>query len=344
MITKTDRFGIVVASNRQDPTRPSSQGRQSRVGRLIAYAAVMLSTAVSAGAEAPLDTQSRDAANSSPPSSLFNAISKDGDLMRDGLTIGGPFVDRGPVTSGGPEYAFTEYLSWQQLRLTFDLRVIHDREPILMALRAVRRTLTAACDGQNAHHLTTGERIDRVVLSQPYDALMSDVFPRLFDEGLIGTFECAPSRKGTSPRISVSWETGNRRPTEIIPAHEWRFLVEYVDRNLMRAHQSRFEEHRRKVDALRSRPSVGVDVQVIADDLPTALLSRFKQPLNRQRLPYPVCGLITEVRGPLVQVQIQSETVMLPAQKIFPFSASRSADEMWRLLDAKAPLQSTCLK
>lgn len=264
--------------------------------------------------------------------------------MRDGLKIGGPFTDRGPVTSGGPEYAFTEYLPWQQLRLTFDLRVIHDRAFILMALRAVRRLLTTACDGQNVYHLTTGERVGRVVLSQPYDDLMSDVLPHLFDEGLLGTFECTPSRNGTSPRISVSWETGNRRPTEVIPAHEWRFLIEYVDRDLMRAHQGRFDEHRRKVDALRSRPSVGVDVQVIADDLPTALLSRFKQPSNRQRLPYPVCGLITEVRGPLVQVQIQSETVMLPTRKIFPFSASGSADEMWRLLDAKAPLQSTCLK
>jgi len=343
MITKTDRR-VVIASNRQDPPRPSAQGRQSRLGRMIASTAVMLSTAVSAGAEAPHDAGSRDTANASPPSSLFNAISKDGDLMRDGLTIGGPFVDRAPVTSGGPEYAFTEYLPWQQLRLTFDLRVIHDREPILMALRAVRRTLTAACDGQNAHHLTTGERVGRVVLFQPYDALMSDVFPRLFDEGLIGTFECAPSRKGTSPRISVTWETGNRRPTEVIPAHEWRFLVEYVDRNLMQTHLSRFDEHKRKVDALRSRPSVGVDVQVIADDLPTALLSRFKQPSNRERLPYPVCGLITEVRGPLVQVQIQAETVMLPIRKIFPVNSTGSADEMWRLLDAKAPLQSTCLR
>lgn len=343
MIITTEPRGIDLASSHTDAAHPHRPGRPPRALGLIARA-VTLVVATSACATVDRTAHAADAEGLDLPPSFFAAFRKEGGLPVDGLTIGGPFVDRLPVMSGGNDYGFTEYLPWQQLRLTFDLQKVRDEEPILRTMRVLRKSLKLACGRYELQQYALGPKVSRIFLSQPTDTFMSDVYARLFDEGLIGGFECLTNSAAASPRIQVTWETGNRRPTEVIPALHWRFLVESVGREQMLAHQVRFEQHRRKVDGLRAKPTIGTDIQVMADDLPPALLTHFNQPTNRMRMPYAICGLITDIRGPLAQVQIQSDTLMLPIRKLFPAGQHSTADELSRRLEEKAPTQKDCLR
>ena len=343
MIITTEPRGIDLASRHADAARRHRPGRPPRALGLIARA-VTLMAATSACATVAFTAHATDAEGPDLPPSFFAAFRKEGDLPANGLTIGGPFVDRMAVTTGGDDYNFTEYLPWQQLRLTFDLQKVRDQEPILKTMRALRKSLKLACGRYEIQQHALGAKVTRIILSQPTDAFMSDVYARLFDEGLIGGFDCLTNSADASPRIQVTWETGNRRPTEVIPAFHWRFLVESIGRDRMLAHQARFEQHRRKVDGLRAKPTIGTDVQVMADDVPPALLTRFKQPTNRIRIPYAICGLITDIRGPLAQVQIQSDALMLPIRRLFPAGQQSTADELSRRLEEKAPTQKDCLR
>lgn len=338
----TEHIGVTPNPGHTDAVFQRRQGLRSRSLGLVRCAVRLAAASVCA----TLATASWavDASRLDFLPAIVAAVRKEADLPSDALRINGPFVDRAAVTSGGVDYGFAEYLPWQQLRIAFDLRTVRDQETVLVAMRALRKSLNLACGGYAIQHYPIGERITRIVLSQPYDTFMSDVYTRLFDEGLIGGFECQQSRSEVSPRISVTWETGNRRPTEVIPAHDWRFLVEFIDRDQIRAHLERFEQHRRKVDDLRAKPIVGADVQVMADDLPSGYLARFQQPVNRLRLPYAICGLITEIRGPLAQVQMQSDTLMLPIRKLLPAGQRIPVDEMSRRIDLRAPTQQACLR
>lgn len=325
------------SARREQPIRRGRAPCQARRALKLASAALALATLAT-----PAEAVDTDSPGFLP--ALVAELRKKPDMPNEGLQIGGPFVDRAAVTSGGSDYSFTEYLTWQQLRFTFDLRIVRKQEDVLKAMRALRESLKLACGDLAIQHKPLGTRATQIYLSQPYDTFMSDVYRRLFDEGLIGSFECLTKRPEVSPRISVTWETGDRRPTEVIPAHEWRFLVEFIGRDEARAHQERFEQHRRGVDALRAKPSVGAEVQVMVDDLPSSSLTQFKQPLNRLRLPYAVCGLVTEVRAPLAQVQIQSSTLMIPIRKLLPAGHQLSVDEMARQIDVRAPTQRACLR
>lgn len=343
MTVTTETRGVDRAPERSESARRERPRRRSRVpgqfGRAVKLAAVVFACVTFTIPAGALDTDSPEFVPA-----LVAELRKEADLTSGGLRISGPFVDRAAVTSGGSDYSFTEYLPWQQLRFTFDLQIVRNHEVVLKAMRALRESLKMACGDLPLQHNPLGARATRIYLSQPYDTFMSEAYGRLFDEGLIGSFECLTKRREVSPRISVTWETGNRRPTEVIPPHDWRFLVEFIGRDQARAHQDRFEQHRRSVDALRAKPSVGADVQVMVDDLPSSSLTQFQQPVNRLRLPYAVCGLVTEIRGSLAQVQIQSATLMIPIQKLLPAGRQTSVDEMSRQLDVRAPTQQACLR
>ena len=140
------------------------------------------------------------------------------------------------------------------------------------------------------------------MLSLPTDKFMTDVYFRAFDEGLVGEFECRQAYMATPQLMRVKWDNGNRYPASIVPAHEWRFLVESIGPAQLTPHRARFDQHRRSTDALRSNLAVGANVQVITEDVPANLLARNRQPDNQQKQPYAVCALVTEVRGPLARV------------------------------------------
>lgn len=94
---------------------------------------------------------------------------------------------------------------------------------------------------------------------------------------------------------------------------------------------------------MRANVGIGKKVQMMADDVPAALLAKTRQPDNGRKRPYAVCALVTGMNGPLVQVQVQLDTFMIPIQKLFPTGRHVTADELWQYLAQKEPAQLACL-
>lgn len=262
---------------------------------------------------------------------------------KEGVNVGPTWPYRLAVESGGSDYHFVEYLAWHEFRLTFDLNAIRTAEPILETMRLLKASMQQACGYSRLEHRPLGPR-HGFMLSLPTDRFMTEVYARVFDERLIGEFECQQADKATPQLVRVIWDSGNRYPASVVPANEWRFLVEGIGPEQLVPHRARFDQHRRRSDALRTKLAIGSSVQVMAEDVPATLLARFIQPENVGKRPYAICALVTEVRGPLAQVQIQMETFMLPVRKLLPMVRPASADEMWQHLQQQAPVQKACLK
>ncbi|RQP21783.1 hypothetical protein DZC73_25400 [Albitalea terrae] len=293
-------------------------------------------TAISSSAKA------QQATNLDRPPAFFAEFRKQVGTI-EGITVGPTSPYRLAVESGGGDYNFVEYLPWDEFRLTFDLNVIRTAEPILETMRLLKIAMQQACGHSKLEQRPLGPR-HGFMLSLPTDKFMTEVYFRAFDEGLVGEFECQQADKLAPQLIRVQWDDGNRYPASVVPAAEWHFLVEGIGPDQLAAHRARFEQHRRRSDALRTKLAVGSSVQVMAQDVPAPLLARYKQPENRRKHAYAICALVTDVRGPLAQVQIQADTFMLPARKLLPMGRPASADEMWQHLQQQAPVQLACLK
>jgi hypothetical protein len=280
-------------------------------------------------------------ASDTPPS--FFAILKAQGSLAEGVTIGGKTQDRLVLESGGPDYRFIEYPWWHQVRLTFDLTKVVDTETVLATMRAAKAAMQRAC-GDGALELAAAEQpIGRFALGQATDGFISASYRRLYEEGLVGTFSCRSKGAQAGPPLRIQWESGNRNPTAVIPPNEWRFLIEGVSTEAFARHRLRFGEHRRATDALRAKVGIGAKVQMMADDVPVALLAKTKQPTNARERPYAVCALVTGLNTPLVQVQVQLDTFTVPIQKLFPAGRHATVDELWQYLAQKAPAQLACL-
>lgn len=255
----------------------------------------------------------QESPTSDTPPSFFSILKAQGSLA-EGVTIGGRTQERLVLESGGPDYRFIEYPSWHQVRLTFDLNKVVDTETVLATMRAAKAAMQRAC-GDGALELAAAEQpIGRFALGQATDGFISATYRRLYEEGLVGTFSCRAKVVQAGPPWRIQWESGNRNPTAVIPPNEWRFLIEGVSTEAFVRHWLRFGEHRRATDALRAKVGIGAKVQMMADDVPVALLAKTKQPDNARKGPYAVCGLVTGLNLPLVQVQVQLDTFMIPIQ------------------------------
>lgn len=144
----------------------------------------------------------------------------------EGVTVGPTVPYRLAVASGGSDYNFVEYLPWHELRLTFNLNAIRTAEPILKAMRLLKSSLQQACGHAKLEQRPIGPR-HGFALSLPTDKFMTEVYLRVFDEGLVGEFEC--QQADAAPQlIRIKWDDGNRYPASVVPAYEWRFLVEGI--------------------------------------------------------------------------------------------------------------------
>ncbi len=273
----------------------------------------------------------------------FFAILEAQDSLAEGVTIGGRTQDRLVLESGGLDFRFIEYPWWHQARITFDLNKVVDIEAVVATMRTAKAALRQAC-GDATLELTAAEQpIGGFVLGQRADGFISASYKRLHAEGLVGTFSCRAKGAPAGPPWRIQWESGNRNPFAVIPPNEWRFLIEGVSAEAFARHRLRFDAHQRATDAMRANISIGAKVQVMADDVPAAVLAKTKQPDNPRKRPYAVCALVTGLNAPLVQVQVQLDTFMIPVRKLFLAGRQATADELWQYLAQNAPAQLACL-
>lgn len=319
------------------PHKRALQDWSRSAGRVLATVGLLFG-----GSATLTEVHAQEPSGSDTPPSFFAALKAQVSPV-DGVTMGDRTQDRLPLESGGADYRFIEYPWWHQMRLTFDLNKVVDTEAVVTTMRAIKAAMRQAC-GDGALELAAAEqRIGVFALGRSTDGFISASYKRLYEEVLVGTYSCRTKGGQAGPPWRIQWESGNRNPTAVIPPNEWRFLVEGVGAETFARHRLRFGEHRRATDALRGKVGVGAEVQVMADDIPAALLAKTKQPDNPRKQPHAVCALVTGLNPPLVQVQVQLDSFMIPIQKLFPAGRHATADELWQHLAQKAPAQLACL-
>jgi hypothetical protein len=161
----------------------------------------------------------------------------------------------------------------------------------------------------------------------------TDVLSR---EGLIGQLWCRapsgaplflvevrPASEAWSPPLTLGWH--------------WNIGFDLVSPVELEKHKANRLEYEKAVAALRANIKVGAQVQIRTSDLPDQLTSEW-----RERHRYSVgnmCGMVTDVKSPIAQVQIRSTQLAVEVQNLFPqggkkelsdvFPADRDQPQTW---------------
>ena len=173
---------------------------------------------------------------------------------------------------------------------------------------------------------------------------MTATLPKLHDGGLLGKFDCIDADGRIQSSVRVEWDRGERNPSEVIPADQWRFRIESISADRLNRQSTRFKEFKRQTDALREKPTPGTQVQLSPDDVPASLAARLPRPFNPSRLPYFVCALVTDAKGTLAEVQIDQVRWMVPATKLLPGGTPATSAEIGVQLELKNPAYRTCMR
>lgn len=261
-----------------------------------------------------------------------------------GITTSKPSPRRLPAPAGAPSYGFYEHLPGHQLLVTVNLAVVSEPQTVVQALEAIKAALAKQCAGKDLRFTETAPRITKVVFGQRWDELMTSAMAKLHDGGLLGRFDCVDAGGQLQSSTRVEWDQGERNPTEVIPSDQWRFRIESIPVDRLERQVTRFEEFRRRTDALRARPTAGAQVQLALDDLPPSVASAIPRPFNPLRLPFFVCALITDSRGSLAEVQVDQTRFMVPAAKLLPGGTPVTSAELGVQLELKNPAYRTCLR
>ncbi len=161
---------------------------------------------------------------------------------------------------------FLEFLPAHQQRLTFDLKRVTEAKAMVSALQAARSSLEASCRPGKLQHRDVAPRIAKVVFGQPTDALMSAAYQRLYEDSLVGRFNCTLADGALAWTLTILWDQGEREPASVIPSNQWRFRLESVSAERLNRQQIRFEEFKRRTDVLQAKPDPGSGVQRLATD------------------------------------------------------------------------------
>lgn len=173
---------------------------------------------------------------------------------------------------------------------------------------------------------------------------MTAAYRRLYDDSLVGEFDCTSADGTLAWALTVLWDQGERDPAAVIPSDQWRFRLEAISVERRTRQRSRYEEFKRRVDALGAKPDSGTAVQVLLDDLPGSIASQYGRPFNPDRLHYFVCGLVLSHGGGIAEVQFGKDRLAVPTTKLYPIGTPVTVAEMGIYMEAKSPPHRTCLR
>lgn len=278
-----------------------------------------------------------------PPPPAFAEIASAVSESR-GVSLAQPTERRLPAPIGPQSYGFHEHLPGHQTILTLDLAVITEPNAVVQVFEAVKTAVQVQCAGKELRLTETSARVSKVVYGQRGDALMTAALAKLYDRGLLGRFDCLNGDGQLQASTRVEWDQGERNPSEVIPADQWRFRIESISANRLSRQAARFDEYRRKADALRAKLGVGDQVQLAPDDLPPSLTDRLPRPFNPARLPYFVCALVVDAKGTLIELQIDQARFMVPATKLLPGGTPMTPAQIGAQIELKNPAHRTCMR
>lgn len=161
----------------------------------------------------------------------------------------------------------------------------------------------------------------------------------LANSGLTGQFWCngpsglaqfmievVPASEASSPPFSLGWN--------------WNIAFQLVSPSALQQHAAHRVEYEKSVTDLRSQLKVGTQVQIQTSDLPDSLTDEWRK--RHRDVVGNICGMVTEIKGPLAQVQIQGMQLAMEMRTLFP-QASKSALSDVLSTKIRQP-QTWCLK
>jgi hypothetical protein len=148
----------------------------------------------------------------------------------------------------------------------------------------------------------------------------------LIREGLIGQLWCRapygaslfmvevrPASEAWSPPLTLGWH--------------WNIGFDLVSPVELEKHKANRLEYDKAVAALRANITVGAQVQIRTSDLPDQLTGEW-----RERHRYSVgnmCGMVTDVKSSIVQVQIRTTQLAVEIQNLFPLGSKKDLSDVF---------------
>ena len=220
-------------------------------------------------------------------------------------------ADRGQIvlSSASPDYPFAELLvASTSYRLS--VRVLFGNPSGAMAsdLAELLEQMKATCG--------SGELVIKPSTSWlGTDPEMAKAFRQLVRSKLVGEVGCTAS---DGHRLFVTTIQPGTSYESVLPfaPRRWHVFIQIIAGEALARFERRFDDYRRKTDALRASAAPGTKVQVSEAELPSADDTATRLAPGSRMISF--CGLVIEVKGPLAQLQVQRSTVFVALDKIFP--------------------------
>jgi hypothetical protein len=145
------------------------------------------------------------------------------------------------------------------------------------------------------------------------EGLIGQLWCRAPSDAALFMVEVRPASEAWSPPLTLGWH--------------WNIGFDLVSPVELEKHKANRLEYEKAVAALRFNLKVGAQVQIRTSDLPDQLTSEW-----RERHRYSVgnmCGMVTDVKSPIAQVQIRSTQLAVEIQNLFPQGSKKDLSDVF---------------
>jgi hypothetical protein len=270
-------------------------------GSLLCWAAV-----------APLPAQAEEASNARVASAI------EAQFMTWGKN--GTFASGSPVTfstrdtvgfeSEDPGNPFTDVLA-----SIFTLKIV-TRLPFMGVGERPAQDLRELVSGLQSVCEQTGGTLERKVPQEVSGSTpqVNQNLAVLKKASLIGRFTCQSPQEASRFMVEVDYAPA-ASSTLIPPGWEWGFAARLINATQLQAKDRRASEYATQIQSIRSNVKPGMEIQVLAADLPEELGA----PLKRVHGGKPsVCAMVIDVKPPLAQIQVKQASLFVPIDKLLP--------------------------
>lgn len=201
-------------------------------------------------------------------------------------------------------------------------------------LAQVRKDLDEACAAASGQLVRT----DLDALPSSTVPVVAKAIGALVKREALGQFDCRQG--GQTPLFrAVVKPAGGAVSTVLPPGWDWHIsIVLFAGEDLARL-QSSAAIYAQSVERFRAAVKAGDGVQVPSNELPPAAMSPAAQRL-RDRVAF-TCAMVTDVKPPLLTVQVGTSSLALPIEKSLPQGKALDVAEAGR---ASMDRQSYCMK
>ena len=201
-------------------------------------------------------------------------------------------------------------------------------------LAQARKDLDEACAAASGQLVRT----DLDALPSSSVPVVAKAIGALVKREALGQFDCRQG--GQTPLFrAVVKPAGGAVSTVLPPGWDWHIsIVLFAGEDLARL-QSSAAIYAQSVERFRAAVKAGDGVQVPSTELPPAAMSPAAQRL-RDRVAF-TCAMVTDVKPPLLTVQVGTSSLALPIEKSFPQGKALDVAEAGR---ASMDRQSYCMK